>query len=394
MARSEPTIVAVYEREIVRFESGTAIVECRIVSEEELNLRARTARLGNLVNDEQNGRTCTVPPGQIFDQDGRSIEDAFAGLVSDIDDMMASGDSVRIKVDCEVDELMREQEYLWRGKWFDHDVYGRQFHASSFVLRQPHGRTGIIAYLARAGEGNNLGKAKAAALWDLYGSDAVTMMRTRPSDCVQELYRKRLYLHEKEAEAVAAILEREREAEECTLDLMDVLDGRGFPKDVTRSCQQRWGLKASQTVRRDPYKLMAFPRCGFRRCDAAYLELGHNPLRLKRQALAAWYAVKTISEGHTWVPMSVAIAGVRNYIGGTKVEPERAVQMALGRGVRGRILAAMKTVGQTGPITTRAGKTFDWVAEAFKAKDEADLADTIVGSFYEQARWPDELGRE
>ena len=325
----EVTIVAVFEREVVRFESGTAIVEA-----------------------------CDN----------------------------STADPVRIKVDCEIDELMRDQEYLWRGTWSDHPKYGRQFHCSSFVLRQPHGRTGVIAYLARAGEGHNLGKGKAAGLWDLYGTDAVTMMRTQPLECAQALYRKKLYLHDEEALAIAKALESDKRSEECTLDLMDVLDGRGFPKETARNCTLEWGVRASQTIRRDPYKLMRFTRCGFRRCDATYLELGLNPYRLKRQALAAWYAVRIIEGGHTWVPMTVATAGVKNYIGGTATQPERAIQLALGRGSRGSILAAANTRGQAGPIAV-AGK-FAWVAEASKARDEADLAMMVAGSMFEANTWP------
>lgn len=372
MAREQDMIVAVFQGERVRFESGTAIVNAIVIPEEELNQRVRkTVQLSD------------APPG---------TDAVLNAMFGSDDECWGTGEEIAIKVDCEPGELLVDQEYLWRGTWFDHERHGRQFQASSFVLRQPHGRTGVIAYLARAGEGNGMGKGKAAGLWDIYGTDAVTMMRTQPLACVQELYRRKLYLHEQEALAIAEVLKREQHSEACTLDLMDVLDGRGFPKETARNATNTWGVRASQTVRRDPYKLMLFPRCGFRRCDAAYLELGHNPLRMKRQALAAWYAVRVVGQGNTWVPMSVATAGVRQYIGGAGTNPNKAIKLAMGRGGRGRILAAANTKGQNGPISD-AGK-FEWVAEAGRAFDEADLAKMVARSFAESVRWPDQLCRE
>lgn len=293
---------------------------------------------------------------------------------------------VQISLECEPDELKPEQEYLWVGTWKQHPKFGLQFHASSFVLRQPHGRTGIIAYLAAAGEGNGMGKGKAAALWELYGTDAVTMMRTQPLVCVQELYKRKLYLHEEQALAIAKKLEEESAVEACTLDLLDVLANRGFPKSTPRNCLREWGAKASQVVRRDPYKLMLFKGCGFRRCDAAYLELGLNPTRLKRQALAAWYTVASNSDGHTWHPLTVATFGIKKYIGAAKVEPGRAIKLALGRNRRGRILADARTKGVDGPLSSD-GK-FEWVAEATKAASEAELARLVVDAMGEANTWP------
>ena len=372
MGREQEMIVAVYQGERARFESGTAIVTAIVIPEEELNQRVRASV-----------PLPEAPPGT----------DSFLNAIFGSDDeCWGTGEEIAIKVDCEPGELLVDQEYLWRGKWFDHEAYGRQFHASSFVLRQPHGRTGVIAYLARAGEGNGMGKGKAEGLWNIFGANAVTMMRTQPLVCVQELYKHKLYLHEKEALAIAEILRQSQHSEKCQLDLMDVLDGRGFPKETARNCLQTWGVRASQTVRRDPYKLMLFPRCGFRRCDAAYLELGHNPLRMKRQALAAWYAVRVVGQGNTWVPMTVATCGVKQYIGGAGTDPAKAIKLALGRGGRGRILAAANTKGQSGPIS-ETGK-FEWVAEAGKAFDEADLAKMVARSFAESARWPDQLCKE
>lgn len=401
MAKVEE-IVAVFVREWIRFPSGdVAMVEARRVSDSELlaretNKPAPVTGESLLLEDSAAGTTGLVlatPEATATIETDDAL--ALLGLgEGQFDDGASVDDTVNIKVECEPGELIPDQEYLWLGKWFDHRKYGLQFHATSFVLRQPHGRNGVIAYLTAAGEGNNFGKAKAAKCWDLYGSGAVLMMRKKPLDVVEALGRYRLWLKEEQALAIAKVLEEQALVEACNLDLLDVLAGKGFPKNVAKACIQQWGVKASQIVRRDPYKLMRFKGCGFRRCDAVYLELGLDPRRLKRQALAAWYAVASNSDGHTWFPMSVAVVGIKKYIGSTKLDTDRAILLALGRYGKGRLLSKQTTRGPNGPLvmegkTARSG--FEWVAETPKSHNEADLATMIVEANNEQNTWPRDL---
>lgn len=290
-------------------------------------------------------------------------------------------DEITVKVSCDPDELRKDQEYRWLGRWSNHPKYGRQFHAQSFVLKLPHGRAGIISYLCDAGQGLGLGPVRANAIWEHYGSDAVEAVRTRPAEVVETLAKAKLKLKPEAAEQLSRKLQEDAALESCTLDLLDVLTGRGFPKATIRECVRAWGNRASQVVRRDPYKLMRFRGCGFKRCDALWLQLGLSPARLKRQALAAWYAIASDTSGHTWFGDLQAIRGVEANVGGTEVKPERALILA----VRGKALAEIRTDGPAGPVS-EGGRT-RWIADERKARNERELAELVADAIGEESRW-------
>lgn len=291
-------------------------------------------------------------------------------------------DEISISVTCEPDELRKDQEYRWMGTWSNHPKYGRQFKASSFVLKLPHGRAGVISYLRDAGEGLGFGAARAARLWDHYGSDAVQSVRTNPQEAAEVLARVKLPIALERMQQIAVKLEEDAALEACTLDLLDVLTGRGFPKAVVRECVREWGNRASQVIRRDPYKLMRFRGCGFKRCDATWLELGLPASRLKRQALAAWYAIARDTEGHTWFGEQMAVKGAEQNIAGAEVRAQKALTLA----VRGKALAAVQTDGVRGPVS--ATGTTRWVAEWKKARNEGELAELIAEARGEANGWP------
>lgn len=296
-------------------------------------------------------------------------------------------DEIAISVTCDQDELRPEQEYRWLGTWKDHPKYGRQFHASSFVLKLPHGRAGIIRYLSDAGQGLGFGPARAARCYEIWGGDAVEHFRREPVDVANALQHcgPRYSLSDDTARQIAAKLEEDAGLEACTLDLLDVLTGRGFPRTATRELVKRWGNRAANVVRKDPYRMIGIVRgAGWKRCDAMYTELGLPPGKIKRQALAAWYAVQRDSKGHTWFPDTVAMKFVEKEIGGATPQPAKAVERAVRRGY----LAEEKTDGAAGPITLNGRGTVRWVAEKRRADNERELAELVAEAMREPAAWP------
>ena len=295
------------------------------------------------------------------------------------------------KVKAEIDELTPQLEYRFYGHWstYKNKRTGRdekQFDAKTFVRSQPHGRAGVIAYLCQAGKGNGLGAARAATLWEKFGSDAIRILRETPEVVLAAIPG----LTGKQAANASEWLVDEQALEGCNLDLMDLLTGRGFPKDTARKCIKEWGNEAAGLIKRDPYRLMSFRGCGFKRCDALYLHLGLPPTRLRRQALCGWYAIASDTEGHTWYPVATAMLGIRRSIGGTDLRPERAVELATRLGKiavdRNGALSTLST-DQAGNITAVGGQ--QWVAEGRKAWCEEQLAELIVNSREEVCQWPD-----
>lgn len=291
-----------------------------------------------------------------------------------------------VKGQADLDELQTQQTYRFYGSnsTYKNKRTGEskpQFIFQSFVLEQPRSQSGVIAYLKNAGEGHNFGHARALKCWELYGSEAVKMMREQPKVVAYTLTQFKLSLTEEQALKVAEALERDAALEGCTLELMDLLAGRGFPKGTSRLATTEWGNRAAVIIRRNPYALMKFRGCGFKRTDALYLELGHDPARIRRQGLCAWYALARDTEGHTYHPLAFAEAGIRGNVSAAKIDVEKAFRFGRLAG----IISEVRTAGPKGAISPTG--TTRWLAEGKKARNEADLAEAIAASSTEAPIW-------
>lgn len=284
---------------------------------------------------------------------------------------------ITIKGPADPDELRHRHSYRFYGKWSKYtnrrtgDVE-EQFHFQTFVAVQPHNRDGVIAYLRHAGQGFGFGAARASALWDAFGSDAVRVLREEGSLALDLLAQRKLALSASNYDKIARELWQQQALENCTIELTDLLAGRGLPKTTARRAIQEWGNLAAAVIRRDPYKLMRFRSCGFKRCDQLYLHLGLPAGRLKRQALSAWFSLASNSNGDTWYPLRAAQDGIRRTIAGAELQIDRAIELA----TRGEVIDQVRTDGLSGPVTSDGN--YVWVAEASKARQEAILAEKIA----------------
>jgi exodeoxyribonuclease V alpha subunit len=297
---------------------------------------------------------------------------------------------ITIKGQADLDELNRDQTYRFYGRWTNYKnrrtgTDERQFHFTSFVIQQPHSKQGVIQYLRAAGEGLGLGIGRASKLWELYGSDAVKTLREEPATVAERLSASGRYykLTTEQAEKIASVLRDEAALEGCTLDLMDLLTGRGFPKSTARLATRAWGNRAAQIIRRNPYRLMAFRGCGFKKTDSLYLDLGLPPGKLKRQALCAWHTLAKDTEGHTYYAIEFAQQGIRSNIAAADLQPEKAIELAN----RSGYTAMLRTNTATGPLVADGQRR--WLAEGKKARNEAELSEAICNAMVEPCCWPD-----
>lgn len=287
-----------------------------------------------------------------------------------------------------VGELLEGMDYRLFGKWksYTHPrtkVTEEQFVFDSFVPLAPASREAVISYLSAAGEGFGLGRGRAARLWQEYGPDAVRMMREQPLDVAQRLAEHKLKLTDENARRIAAELEAKKAIEGCSLDLQTLLNKRGMPRMTDRWCIAKWGNRAAQTVRRNPYVLLRFKGIGFKKCDSLYLDLGGPKDWIVRQGCAAWYAIAKETQGNIWFPMAVAERGVIATVGREQAKFEKALRFAkLAGGLR-----EITTDKPRGPLTP--GGSVRWVAERGNADHETQIAEAVVAAQSETARWPD-----
>lgn len=284
-----------------------------------------------------------------------------------------------IKGNYEVGDLEEGMTYRFWGVFrkYSNKRYGTeemQFHFARFVPVTPHGKEGVIAYLAAIGKGLGLGAGTAAKAWKEWGSEAVRVIRENP----RELLVVNNRIKDEQIHAIGQKLREQQATEAATIGLTELLHGRGFPKTLARKCIKLWGVEAVQIIRKDPYRLMQFRGCGFKTCDSLYLQLGLDPARLRRQALCGWYAIASEASGDTWYPIEKVVNAIRSSIG-AKADPERAVELATRLGKLAPdhygALAVIATNGIKGPLSEFGDRR--WVAEGKKAAQERKLANLV-----------------
>jgi hypothetical protein len=253
-------------------------------------------------------------------------------------------------------DLVPRTTFRFLGRWTRHAQHGEQFAFSTFARHTPHDEAGVVRYLQEVAP--HVGQVTARKLWEMYGSDAVSVLRTRAAEVAAAGLMPAAH-----AEEAAAALEALAGLEATRIDLWSLFDGRGFPRSLIQACITRWGSRAPERIRRDPFVLMVagLPGCGFLRTDAFYLALGHNPARLKRQALCCWHALREFGDrgGDTWFPVERVSQDLRRKLGDA-ARPVDAVRL----GLRARWLARYRD---------RDGQL--WLAEARKAANERRLAE-------------------
>ena len=277
-----------------------------------------------------------------------------------------------IKGPAALDELTPRLTYRFYGRWKDYrnkrsGKTEKQFHFKTFVANQPHDQAGVCVYLGKAPW---IGPKIAADLWRAFRSDAVRILREEPEVAAAAINRLTIE-HAKEA---AAFLEEQKHLEDCSIDLLNLLDRRGFPKTTAKKAIQLWGNAAPEIIRRNPYRLMNFRGCGFKRCDQMYLDLGLPPDRLLRQGLCAWYSVARQTDGDTWFPVTVAQRAIESTISGTNPNTDKALRFAW----RSNLLAVYVDDG----LDT-------WIAEDKNADAELYVARHVARSTKQENHWPD-----
>lgn len=271
-------------------------------------------------------------------------------------------ESVSVKGDADPSEFIQGLEYRFWGKWGKaKPPYGKSFEFRQLKRSEPHSRVAVVGYLRQFATG--IGPVYASQLWDAFGTDAVRVLRTDPARAATAIG-----IPLSKAKHASEALNTDGQNEDLRLELVQLLDGRGFSKSLIEIVIKKWGLSAPDRIRRDPFTLLVnrFPSCGFARCDRLYTDLGLPPERLKRQFACIWNALKSDGEGHTWHRADIAAKAVAEGVSGL---PEGTLnwKRAATLGVRAGWLR--KRVDSNGQY---------WIAEAKKADNEASVASDVI----------------
>lgn len=246
------------------------------------------------------------------------------------------------------------KSYRFLGRWREDGRWGKVFHFDTYTVDVPADKRGVIRYLVEICDG--IGQAIAGKIWDAYGPECVTTLRENPGQCADDGH-----CTIDVACQASRCLERNIAFEKTRIELATLFAGRGFGRAAVKACIGKWGVKAAELIRRNPWLLLLaeIPGAGFKRVDRVYLENGGNPARLKRQMLAGWDALRQGIDGNTWHPLGALRKGVIDQVGAR----EANLAGALALGIRAGWLTYQQDESER-----------DWVAEAQAAQNESDLA--------------------
>ena len=194
-----------------------------------------------------------------------------------------------------------------RGSWGRHISYGEQFKAETVERRLPAGEKAIFDYLS-AGTVRGIGAATARKIVEQFGSDALRILEEHPEQltAIPGVTRKR-----------ALAMGESFRSQMGMRRLLEFLSGHDLPLQLAMPIYRKYGDRALETLRRNPY-LLVDEELGvdFAAADALALSLGlegDDPQRL--EAALLFELSHNLSNGHTFLPRHKLLAATGQLIG-------------------------------------------------------------------------------
>jgi len=177
------------------------------------------------------------------------------------------------------------------GQWTEHQKFGPQVKVFSALPMDPSDRAGQIAYL---GSLRHIGPVRAEALCELHGPEVLEKIAADPDGILGSLPG----LGPKQREAALESWYETR----AVRDLHVELAPQGLAH-LAGKIHARFGDRAMQTIREDPYSLTEIDGVGFARADTIAIAAGFPPESDRRAQAAAWYLLSEAERrGHTHLP--------------------------------------------------------------------------------------------
>jgi exodeoxyribonuclease V alpha subunit len=209
-----------------------------------------------------------------------------------------------------------------RGRHVEHPVHGRRFQVHTFTPVLPSSRDGMARYLG-SGLIPGVGKKLAQRLVLEFGEQALDVIATQSAKL-----RSVPGVGKARAQAISsAVRERRDEAE-----LMTYLHGLGLGPSMARKLRQRYGERAVQVIREDPYLVAEqVEGVGFRTADSIGLASGLTRDDPRRAAGAVLHLLaQAADQGHTYSTLAL-LASAGEALGVPADKLEEAVEVLTGR---------------------------------------------------------------
>ena len=261
---------------------------------------------------------------------------------------------VSIVGSCDPSIFLSGMEYRFSGRWEEHRTYGQQFRFQTVIAKEPVTAQAVAAYLRKYlyDTGCGIGAVKGNRLIAKIGAkDCISVIKADPAR-VSEITGVSL----ENAAAAGRRLVAIEKFENTRMQLVALLEGRGFSQKCIDSAIEDFGVVAAERIRRDPFTLLVrkYPSAGFQRCDQLYRDLGLPEHRLKRQVICLWNLINE-SSGSVWVDAEWAVGEMRRLIS-SNADPRRAIEL----GTRAKWLSTRRDSARKLWISERQEANNEW----------------------------------
>ena len=210
--------------------------------------------------------------------------------------IFSNNNLLTIKGNANADDFLIGVEYRFGGAFNDDSKYGRQFCFDSFAIPEPVSAEAIMRYLRQF---DGIGATRARAIVMEFGEQSINRIRQAPEEVAQ-----RSGVKEQILISAAQKLDNMTLQEQVRLELMSLLDGKGFPKSTVNHLIKDYDQKAACVVRSNPFVMTKYKGIGFELCDQVWKSLNlplNDPIRKREYIL---FLIDSDSTGSTWFDLS------------------------------------------------------------------------------------------
>ncbi len=263
------------------------------------------------------------------------------------------------------DQFAKGTTYRFMGRWEDDPKRGPKFRFGTYTVHAVHNKVGVVKYLVKACEG--IGEKTAARIYEKFRSDSVKALREQPHEVAAACN-----IDHDLCETAARQLVDASRYEDTRIELFTLFNARGFRGELIDQVIDRWGARAPQMIRRNPFALLGLPSAGFKRCDRMWTDLGLPADSRKRCAIVAATLIRNDPHGNTWVSADELGDRLREMI------PAADLLKSFKLALRARLLKKYR----------EPGSSVTWLSTYRRATSEERIAASLARLGSAPALWP------
>lgn len=241
----------------------------------------------------------------------QNVENGFTVLAVSVDGELVSAVGT-------LPELSPGEELSLRGRWDEHNLFGRQFKIEEFERRMPETTAGLLKYLS-SGAIKGIGPKTAVRIIERFGDNTFHVLEQEP---------ERLAVITGISREKAVQISNEYNKQAAIRNVMISLERYGIRPMECIAVFKRYGSSAVDIINENPYVLCsAVDSIGFERAEKIAERLPNAPNPRHRLRAGVLHVLRhNAHNGHTCVPRQKLYAPCRELLAASEDEVETVLE--------------------------------------------------------------------